>query len=177
MNDLKKIASLLKYKKNVALTGAGISQESGIPTFRGKDGLWKTYNPEELATKNAFIKNPELFWDFYNFRRNLIKNAMPNDAHLTLASMEKEGQLFSIVTQNVDRLHIKAGSVNVIEIHGNIWDVKCESCGKVEFREETSGIIKCSSCGEITRPDVVLFGESVRNIEEAFSIVRDSDNI
>jgi len=107
----------------------------------------------------------------------LIKNALPNNAHLTLASMEKEGKLSAIITQNVDRLHIKAGSVNVIEIHGNIWDVKCESCGKVELREETSGIIRCSSCEEITRPDVVLFGESVRRIDEAFSIVRNSENI
>jgi len=167
----------LKNKNNVALTGAGISQESGIPTFRGSDGLWKKYRSEELASREAFINNTKVFWEFYNYRKNMIKNALPNDAHLTLSKMEKEGYLSFIVTQNVDGLHSKAGTKNLIEIHGNIWDVRCESCGKVESRSETNGTIKCSSCGEITRPDVVLFGEPVKKIEEAFSIVRNANNI
>lgn len=174
---MEKFPSLLKNKDNVALTGAGISQESGIPTFRGKNGLWKKYRPEQLATRDAFLKNSELFWEFYNYRRNLIMGASPNNAHMTLSRMEEDGYLSFIVTQNVDGLHKKAGSKNIIEIHGNIWDVKCESCGKVEFRDETEGIVRCSSCGEITRPDVVLFGESVRRIDDAFEIVRKADNL
>lgn len=174
---MKEVASLLKNRNNVALTGAGISKESGIPTFRGKDGLWKKYRPEELATRNAFIKNPVLFWEFYSFRRTLIKNALPNEAHKTLASMEDFGELSFIITQNIDGLHRKAGSKNIIEIHGNIWNVRCESCGKVEFRDETNKIIMCSSCGKITRPDVVLFGEAVRKIDEAFEIVKKVDNL
>jgi len=177
MEDLEEVASLLFNKNNVALTGAGISQESGIPTFRGKDGLWDKYRPEELATREAFLKNPELFWEFYNFRRNLIKNAKPNEAHLILTKLENDRNLSCIISQNVDGLHNKAGSKNVIEIHGNIWNVKCETCGKVELRTETEGIIMCSSCNKITRPDVVLFGEAVRKIDEAFSIVRNADNL
>ncbi|NYT13684.1 MAG: NAD-dependent protein deacylase, partial [Candidatus Methanofastidiosa archaeon] len=114
---IEEVASILKKGNNIALTGAGVSQESGIPTFRGKDGLWKKYKPEELATRDAFLNNPKLFWDFYNFRRSLIKEALPNQAHITLALMEGSGHLASIITQNVDGLHKIAGSKNVIEIH------------------------------------------------------------
>ena len=96
---------------------------------------------------------------------------------MTLALMEGSGHLASIITQNVDGLHKKAGSKKVIEMHGNIWNVRCEYCGKVEYRSETDGIIRCSSCGEMTRPDVVLFGEAVKRIDEAFEILRKSDNI
>lgn len=161
----------------MALTGAGISKESGIPTFRGKEGLWESYKPEELASREAFIKNPELFWEFFNSRIEIIRRAKPNPAHKTLASMEESKDLSYVLTQNIDELHIRAGSKNVIEIHGSIWDVRCESCGKVERIEETEGIPMCSLCGEITRPDVVLFGEPVRDIDEAFRIVRSADNI
>lgn len=96
---------------------------------------------------------------------------------MILATMEDSGHISSIITQNIDGLHKKAGSKNIIEIHGNIWNVRCEYCGKVEYRNETDGMLKCSSCGEMTRPDVVLFGETVKRIDEAFEIIRKSDNI
>ena len=150
-------------KKITVITGAGISAESGVPTFRGKDGLWKNYRAEELATPYAFEKNPEIVWQWYNWRRELISKCQPNTAHYFLAKLEKEKDDFLLITQNVDGLHRKAGSKKIIEIHGCIWRVKCSKCKYKEFNYKIPIEIlpKCPECNSILRPDVVWFGESL----------------
>lgn len=145
------------------LTGAGISAESGIATFRGADGLWKKFKPEELASMDAFLRNPNLVWEWYNYRRKIINNVSPNAGHYTLAKMEKHYPYFSISTQNVDGLHSRAGSKNVFELHGNILLNRCAACGKIvtdiEFQQGEE-IPRCQ-CGGMLRPDVVWFGETL----------------
>ncbi len=169
------LKSLLKKDKRVVvLTGAGISAESGVPTFRGKDGLWKKFRPEELATFNAFISNPQLVWEWYEYRRKLISEVKPNPGHHSLVKMEGYFEYFHLITQNVDGLHQKAGSRNVIELHGNIKRNKCIKCGrKYEELEFPSGEIppKCT-CGGMLRPDVVWFGEMLPSqaINEAYKV-------
>jgi NAD-dependent deacetylase len=147
----------------VVLTGAGISQESGVPTFRGKDGLWKEYRAEQLATLDAFQRDPELVWEWYDWRRGLIKPLNPNPGHYALVEMEKKIQDFSLVTQNVDGLHRVAGSSNPIEMHGTIWRVRCMECNRTfENRDVPIKILpKCEVCSGLLRPDVVWFGEAL----------------
>ncbi len=158
----KLIETLKSAKKLVVLTGAGISAESGVPTFRGKDGLWKKYKPEELATPWAFKRNPKLVWEWYDWRRSLIAPLEPNEAHKLIAKLEELYPEFVLITQNVDGLHKKAGSKNVLELHGNIWRVKCTNC---PYKEENKTVPlkeippKCPECGNLLRPDVVWFGE------------------
>jgi len=162
----------------VALTGAGISAESGIPTFRGENGLWKKYRPEELATPEAFFKNPETVWEWYFWRRRIIAKAEPNPAHMALKKLEDNlGNDFWIITQNVDGLHQKAGCKNVVELHGNIWFDRCTSCSYIwEDREiEFKGVPKCPKCSSTARPDVVWFGEAVRNIDRAYELASNAD--
>ena len=166
--------------KVVVLTGAGISAESGIPTFRGKDGLWKKHDPMKLATPEAFGKNPKLVWEWYDWRRQLIAKAKPNEAHLLLADLEKKIGDFWVVTQNVDGLHQRAGSKKVIELHGNIWKVRCTSCGveDYDYRAPLPEIPpKCESCGGLLRPGVVWFGESlpVDALQKAFALSQEAD--
>jgi NAD-dependent deacetylase len=148
--------------KSVAvLTGAGISAESGVPTFRGKDGLWRHYRVEDLATPEAFHRNPTLVWEWYDWRRELIANCQLNQAHLTLAEMEKALPEFTLITQNVDGLHRRAGSQKVIELHGNLWDVRCVAEWTVhEYRDVPLPEVppRCQ-CGALLRPNVVWFGE------------------
>ncbi|MCS7286571.1 MAG: NAD-dependent deacylase [Anaerolineae bacterium] len=170
------IEELLKRRKRdlklAALTGAGISAESGIPTFRGEEGLWKRYRPEELATPEAFARNPALVWEWYDWRRQIIARSKPNPAHRTLAEMEEAFPHFTLITQNVDGLHQAAGSKRVLELHGNIWRVRCVKEGIVmENREVPLREIppRCP-CGALLRPDVVWFGEALPSdvLEEAF---------
>lgn len=162
----------LKLSENVAvLTGAGISAESGVPTFRGKDGLWRKLRPEELATPEAFKANPRLVWEWYDWRRQTISRLNPNPGHFAIAEMEKRVREFTLITQNVDGLHQAAGSKNIIELHGNIWNVRCVSCGKVfENVDVPIKILPFCKCGGILRPDVVWFGEmlSDNNLTKAF---------
>ena len=148
------------------LTGAGVSAESGVPTFRGKDGLWRNFRAEELATPEAFARDPALVWEWYQWRRGLIREKEPNPAHLALVELEKRilegGGDFGLITQNVDGLHEKAGSKRVIPIHGNIWEVRCAdpSCGwKKVDRGELEPLPRCPRCGGLARPGVVWFGE------------------
>jgi NAD-dependent deacetylase len=156
----------------VVLTGAGVSAESGIPTFRGEEGLWKNFKPEELATPEAFRRNPKLVWEWYDWRRQLISKAQPNRAHKLLAQLNAV-----IITQNVDGLHQRAGTKKVIELHGNIWRVRCTSCGKeyenydVPLREIPP---KCKFCNGLLRPAVVWFGEGLPldALEEAERLAR-----
>lgn len=154
LNALKESESLVFF------TGAGISSESGIATFRGKEGLWNKFKPEELASFDAFIKNPALVWEWYNYRRKIVQEAKPNPAHLTIAEMQNHFREVTVVTQNVDNLHRRAGSNRVFELHGNIERNFCVNCKKY-FNEEmdfSSGVPKCE-CGGLIRPDVVWFGE------------------
>lgn len=157
------------------LTGAGISAPSGIPTFRGSNGLWKNYKPEELANSHAFSKNPQLVWEWYIWRKNLIINVKPNAAHYALVEMEKSYHEFNIITQNVDNLHTLAGSRRVIELHGNIMRSKCSKCSKpyVEEFDPRLHIPQCLICGALIRPDVIWFGEMLPEaaIQDARKIV------
>ncbi|MFN3604491.1 MAG: SIR2 family NAD-dependent protein deacylase [Leptonema sp. (in: bacteria)] len=161
------------------LTGAGISNESGIPTFRGKDGLWNHYKPEELATPYAFQKNPKLVWEWYEMRRQIIKKANPNSAHYTLVEMEEYFENFLLVTQNVDGLHERAGSKNLVELHGNIWRTRCTQCNYKEFLNTPLEEIppRCPKCGHLLRPDVLWFGESYdqRMLSHVQNILNKSD--
>ncbi len=154
----------LTLESVAALTGAGVSAGSGVPTFRGEEGLWRHYRAEELATPEAFQRDPRLVWEWYNWRRELIRECAPNVAHEVLASMERALPDFTLITQNVDGLHQAAGSVNVLEIHGNIWRVRCTNC---LYRTDDHRVPlpdlppQCPACGSHLRPDVVWFGESL----------------
>ena len=147
------------------LTGAGISAESGVPTFRGHGGLWRSHRPEDLATPRAFHRDPGLVWEWYDWRRGLIGGCQPNAAHYTLAEMESHFDDFALVTQNVDGLHRLAGSRNIVEIHGNLWGMRCTSGCRSPWEDRTVPLPeippRCPSCGALARPDVVWFGESL----------------
>ena len=151
--------------KIVALTGSGISKGSGIPTFRGKDGLWKNYNAMELATPQAFGRDPQLVWEWYAWRIGIILTKNPNPAHDALVKLQEKGLLDWVITQNVDSLHFRAGSKNLLEVHGNIFRTKCMNCGKKTMLSEAPIEPPLCDCGEMLRPDVVWFGESLdRNV-------------
>lgn len=175
------IQRLTAAKTVVVLTGAGVSAESGVPTFRGEKGLWKHYRPEELANFDAFIRNPKLVWEWYNFRKNLIYKVNPNPGHFALAEMEKILDNFYLITQNVDNLHQKAGSQKIYELHGNIMRNRCVDCNKyynddqIIFNEKDQ--VPHCECGGLIRPDVVWFGESlpVYELEMSFKIARNCD--
>ncbi len=156
------LARLLRQSERVVvLTGAGISQESGIPTFRGPDGLWRNFRAEELATPQAFQRDPRLVWEWYDWRRGLIAQARPNPAHQALVALEEYFADFTLITQNVDGLHRLAGSRRLIEIHGSIWEVRCTGCGQVsaDRRVPLPILPYCAACGSMLRPNVVWFGE------------------
>ncbi|MGJ4790258.1 SIR2 family NAD-dependent protein deacylase [Leptospira koniambonensis] len=157
------IIEKFKNSKNIlALTGAGISAESGVPTFRGKEGLWKQYRAEELATPQAFQRDPKLVWEWYIWRMELISTKSPNPAHFALAELEKKRSDFNLITQNVDGLHKRSGSEKIIELHGNIFRNKCISCD-ITYNSDLSKLknsTECSDCKNLVRPDVLWFGES-----------------
>ncbi len=173
------IEILTQAKNVVVFTGAGISAESGIPTFRDKDGLWKNYRAEELATPFAFRRDPKKVWEWYDWRRGLISRAEPNPAHVVIAEMENHYPHFGLITQNVDNLHRRAGNKNIIKLHGDIWKVKCiEEGKKFDFCEVPLKEIppRCK-CGSLIRPDVVWFGEAmpVKEVTNAFSLAEECD--
>jgi NAD-dependent deacetylase len=156
----------------VALTGAGISAESGVPTFRGPNGLWRNYSPEKLATPEAFARDPRLVWEWYDWRRGIIRQAQPNAGHLALAELERRkpsdgsaGRFgFTLITQNVDGLHDRAGSRNLVKLHGDLWLAQCTGCGAVEPNEDVplrGDLPPRCKCGAALRPAVVWFGESL----------------
>ena len=148
-----------KARKIVFVTGAGISQESGIPTFRGKDGLWKKYDPMKLATIDAFYDDPKLVWEWYEDRRKNILAAKPNAGHDAIAKLEDFSKVV-VLTQNIDGLHQRAGSTNVLELHGSIIRIKCTVCNyKDEITTKFDVLPPICKCGSILRPDVVWFGE------------------
>lgn len=164
ISALQTVRDRLRQAHSVTvLTGAGISADSGVPTFRGKEGLWKDFRPEELASPEAFDRDPRLVWEWYNWRRELIAAKEPNPAHLALVQLEELFERFWLITQNVDGLHPKAGSQKLSEIHGNIWKVRCTSCGNIQANEDVPIPIlpTCSICQGLVRPHIVWFGESL----------------
>jgi NAD-dependent deacetylase len=159
--SLDAVRALLPAARSIAvLTGAGISAESGVPTFRGPGGLWRDFRPEDLATPEAFADDPRLVWEWYDWRRQKIAAAAPNLGHYALVTLEKRSPDFTLITQNVDGLHPLAGSRNLLEIHGNLWRTRCLSCHEVrETREPLARIPPRCPCEGLLRPDVVWFGE------------------
>ncbi len=174
------VTTLRGAQKVAVLTGSGISAESGVPTFRdAQTGLWARYDPVELATPEAFERDPRLVWEWYAWRRELVGKAAPNPGHAALAELESRVPDLVLLTQNVDGLHRRAGSQNVIELHGNIMRSKCSVEGVlVEPREDDIEVPpSCPGCGAFLRPDVVWFGEPLPAgaLEEAFDAARDCD--
>ena len=164
MDDLQRAARLIAQAQHIAvLTGAGVSAESGIPTFRGFGGLWRGRDPMSLATPEAFAADPALVWDFYNWRRQIVREAAPNPAHIALAELAQRVPRLTLITQNVDRLHQRAGSRDVLELHGNLGDVRCVGCGQTTDRwnDSLSNNPRCTTCGARLRPAVVWFGEAL----------------
>jgi NAD-dependent deacetylase len=154
-------AWIVAASRVAALTGAGISAESGIPTFRGAGGLWKHYRAEDLATPEAFARDPHLVWEWYDWRRSLIARALPNPGHAALVQLENRNPSFMLITQNVDGLHDRAGSRNLLKLHGDIWWVRCTGCGR-EHKDDRTPLPELPprcECGGLLRPGVVWFGE------------------
>jgi len=163
-NEIKRLQQKLREAQRVTvLTGAGISAESGVPTFRGEDGLWRNHNVMDLVTPYGFSRDPKLVWEFYNWRRDLINGITFNPAHKALVDLEAKIPHFTLITQNVDGLHLKAGSQNVLEIHGNLWKVLCTKCGRIALDDasDMGALPACKACGGLLRPHVVWFGESL----------------
>ncbi len=169
-------ARLARATAVTVLTGAGISADSGIPTFRGADGLWKNYRPEALASPEAFAQDPQLVWEWYNWRRELIATKKPNPAHHALAVLENRVGYFWLITQNVDGLHSLAGSQRLSEIHGNIWNVRCTQCGQITVNRDVPIAIvpRCATCQGRLRPHIVWFGESLDpvDLQKSFEALR-----
>lgn len=159
MEDVRKL--LLNAHSIAVLTGAGVSAESGVPTFRGAHGLWKQYRAEDLATPQAFARDPKLVWEWYDWRRGLIAAARPNAGHYALAELQDRVPKFTLITQNVDDLHDDAGSRDVLKLHGSIWVQRCTQCGKEEMDRTTPlpEIPPRCLCGALLRPGIVWFGE------------------
>jgi NAD-dependent deacetylase len=155
------IDALGRARKLAVLTGAGISAESGVPTFRdAQTGLWAHYDPQDLATPEAFRRDPKLVWEWYAWRRTLVAAARPNPGHLALARMQAWFPGFALITQNVDGLHARAGSVDVVELHGSIQRIVCSAgCGVVDAFDPGASPPRCPKCAAWLRPDVVWFGE------------------
>jgi len=175
-----------RSRRTVALTGAGISAESGIPTFRGEGGLWTKYDPVKVASIETFLANPTAYWEVAKERGSVALAAKPNPGHQALAAMEQAGRLEAVVTQNTDGLHQAAGSRRVIELHGSGRTVECLDCGRREPRADVQARLdremppRCGNCGRTRlKPTVVFFGESmpVEAVQEAFRLANESDVI
>ncbi len=172
------IQTLKRARKVVVSTGAGVSAESGVPTFRGVDGIWRKMNPEVLASIDGFMRKPEIVWEWYQYRRSVMQKAQPNPGHYAIAEMEKLFPEMTLITQNTDGLHARAGSTRILELHGNITKNKCFSCGR-----QFTGEIDCDAplpkcpCGGMIRPDVVWFGEMLpeATIQAAYLAAEESE--
>jgi len=148
----------------VALTGAGISTESGIPDFRSSSGIWAQFDPMEVASIDGFLADPAKVWDFYAQRLDVLDRAEPNDGHVALAELEERGIVRAVITQNVDRLHERAGTRELVEVHGSLRTSSCLACGTVVPAEEVAALLPvpaCPRCGRVLKPDVVMFGEEL----------------
>jgi NAD-dependent deacetylase len=181
--DVRRLARLVRERQPcVVLTGAGISTESGIPDFRSPTGIWAKYDPAEYATISAFRLEPGKVWRFYARRLEALTRAEPNAGHLALAELERRGLVRAVVTQNIDTLHDRAGSREVVEVHGSIREAECLSCGErvqlarvVELLRENPSP-RCPRCDEIVKPGVVMFGELLPEeaIDRAFELAREA---
>lgn len=172
------VAALRDARHVCVLTGAGISAESGVPTFRdAQQGLWAEYDPHQLATPEAFEKDPELLWRWYRWRRDLVAEAEPNPGHLALARLAGLVPRLTLVTQNVDGLHQRAGSRSVIEFHGNLFDDRCHAEGRIVVHDQQAEVPVCPDCGANLRPGVVWFGEAIPEnaLNESFAAAADCD--
>jgi NAD-dependent deacetylase len=180
-DDILRAAAVLRgARRIVVLTGAGISAESGVPTFRGPDGLWRKFRAEDLATPEAFARDPVLVWEWYDWRRGIIAKVAPNPGHVVLARWETRFPVFTLITQNVDGLHALAGSRRLLELHGNIWKTRCPDENRiVENRDVPLSPIppRCASCGGLLRPHIVWFGEGLDQdiLRQAFSACTQAD--
>jgi NAD-dependent deacetylase len=169
-NELTLIAERIRGARRLTiLTGAGISAASGVPTFRGQDGLWRQYRAEDLARPEAFERNPRLVWEWYDWRRGTIAGCRPNAGHDVIAAWSETVPHCRVVTQNVDDLHVRAGTRNLTRIHGSIWELSCwDTCanGAAGWRDERVPLgdmpPRCPHCGGLARPAVVWFGEALR---------------
>ena len=179
--SIGRLAQLVRERSPaVVLTGAGISTESGIPDFRSQTGIWTAYDPQEYATIEAFRADPIKVWRFYALRFRLLTEAEPNAGHLALAELERAGFVQAVVTQNIDLLHERAGSREIVEVHGSIRTSSCPNCGArypldhVLPAVEDGAVPRCGACEEVLKPDVVFFGELLpeRTIERAFQLAR-----
>lgn len=160
------------------LTGAGVSAESGVPTFRGPGGLWRSHRPEELATPEAFRRDPKLVWEWYAWRQGVVAGCEPNAAHRALVEMEAEWPAFTLITQNVDGLHARAGSSRPLELHGNLFRARCVREGGVrDFVAAGHELPPRCECGEPLRPHIVWFGESLdeRTVERAVAAAEEAE--
>lgn len=176
---------LIEQSNNIVFFGgAGVSTESNIPDFRSESGIYKTqtkygYSPEILLSHSFFVSHTDIFYDFYK-NSMIYKDALPNAAHITLAKLEKQGKLKAVITQNIDGLHQKAGSSNVIELHGSVHSNYCTKCGKffaLDYILNLGGVPKCDACGGIVKPYVVLYEEQLNNevIEKAVEYISRAD--
>jgi NAD-dependent deacetylase len=177
------LAELIRRRQPcVVLTGAGVSTESGIPDFRSPTGLWAQFDPMEYASIEVFRRDPRKVWTFYKPRLAMLHGAEPNAAHRALAELERLGFVHAVITQNIDRLHERAGSIEVVEVHGSIRTSSCPGCGERYPLERVLEVLEhedapaCPACGEILKPDVVFFGEllPVEQIERAFELAREA---
>ena len=163
----------------LALTGAGVSAESGVPTFRGQDGLWRRFRAEDLATPQAFARDPKLVWEWYAWRREVIAPLRPNAAHVALAALEQRLPDFLLATQNVDGLHAVAGSRRLLELHGSLWRLRCVACGHAaeDRRMSLPELPPRCACGTVLRPDVVWFGEMLppAAVEQAVAAAQEAE--
>ena len=181
VRDVERLADLVRDRAPVVvLTGAGISTESGIPDFRSATGVWAHYDPEEYATIEAFDSDPVKVWQFYSLRFRALTEAKPNSGHYALAELERAGLVRAVVTQNIDLLHQRAGSRDVVEVHGSIRTASCRRCGaRYELHEVLATLAegdapRCVRCGEVLKPDVVFFGELLPEaaIDRALELAR-----
>jgi NAD-dependent deacetylase len=177
--SLEALAAALRDGGCVVLTGAGVSTASGIPDFRSPTGIWARFDPLEYGSIDAFRRDPERVWEFYGPRYAMLGEAQPNAAHDALAELERRGIVDAIVTQNIDRLHERAGSKDVVEVHGSIRTAGCPNCGRSHSFDEVlelagDGAPRCRSCGAVLKPDVVFFGEllPVAAMERAAELAR-----
>ncbi len=179
--DLARV--IREYQPCVALTGAGVSTESGIPDFRSPTGIWASFDPREYATLGAFRRDPEKVWRFYAPRFSMLTDAQPNAAHVALAELERMGLLRAVVTQNIDLLHERAGSADVVEVHGSIRTSDCLRCGArydlprvLELLEVGDGAPRCPACHSVLKPGVVFFDELLPEaaIDRAFELAREA---
>jgi NAD-dependent deacetylase len=161
--SVSRLAELIERRRPcVVLTGAGISTESGIPDFRSASGIWAQYDPMEVATIGAFHANPAKVWEFYGQRLDALGDVEPNDGHHALAELEQRGWVQAVITQNVDRLHTRAGSQRVVEVHGTVGSAVCLDCGASVAAADLRTLLpvpECPECGRVLKPDVVMFGE------------------